>query len=804
MGLLWTLTLRSIGLAAAVTVVALILGVWVAVAIQSLSPRWRWLGYGLAVVCFLVPPFWVTDCWMWLLGQRGILHSLIPWNIYSFPGAVWVLALLYWPVGAAGFWVGWSRIRREEWEAVPNLRGWAAWRYLLWPAARSTVGVAGFVVFILALNQFSVPSFLQVRVLPVEVWLQFNTNYDAVAALERTFPLILVSLLVVGLLLRMDVSWPQAHKADWSRLFRERLGWSRRLIALLGWTILGIAVLPQLLGMGTILTKPQALIGAIQAGKGAILASFLFAFGGATLAILLGSLFCRWRWGVVTVIALILPGIFLSLGLMAIFQRPGWVRILRSPIMSMVVLGVRYMILGYAAVRLGRSLLDRSLLDVADWLGAGRSWRLWHLWRPQVGSLLFGAWLLAYLLCLWDVESLLLIIPPGWETVAHRIFVLLHYGHDEQVAALAFVLLVLGGLPWGLWWVGRRLVCWMRCKRERREANGLSTAVAALALMGLVGCTQQPLEEGKPLVEPILQSRFFDRVKVIGGFGRGAGRFIKPRSLAVDQKGNLYVVDFSGRLQKFDLQGRWIWSYQFQEIQRGKPKGMTVDQKGRIVVAEPHYARINVFSPDGQLLCQWGRRGTQPGELCFPRDVAVNEANEIFVSEYGPVDRVQRFGPDGKKVICVFGHHGSAPDEMNRPEGLAIGPDGLLYVADSCNHRIQVWTQDGRLVRVFGRPGNGLGELSYPYDVAVDAEGNVFVCEFGNSRIQVFRSDGTPLEILGRPGSRVGQFSNPWSLALDRWGNVYVADAMNHRVQVLLRKGFQMHAEQGLGRFPKG
>ena len=109
-------------------------------------------------------------------------------------------------------------------------------------------------------------------------------------------------------------------------------------------------------------------------------------------------------------------------------------------------------------------------------------------------------------------------------------------------------------------------------------------------------------------------------------------------------------------------------------------------------------------------------------------------------------------------------------------------------MADSCNHRIQIFSADGKFLREFGRAGTKLGELSYPYDVAVDKAGNIFVCEFGNSRIQVFDANCQPVEIIGGAGSEPGRFNNPWAIALDARGNLYVADALNHRLQKLVRR----------------
>jgi len=252
-------------------------------------------------------------------------------------------------------------------------------------------------------------------------------------------------------------------------------------------------------------------------------------------------------------------------------------------------------------------------------------------------------------------------------------------------------------------------------------------------------------------------------------------------------------------VQKFSTNGDFLLLWQMPQIERGKPKGMGRDRAGNIIVVEPHYSRVNIFSTAGKLLAQWGEHGTNFGQLTLPRGVAVDSHSDFFVSEYQEAERVQKFvfdpplGPGEsagvRKPRCIasLGHAGNGPGEFNRAEGVCVDAQDRLYVADSCNHRIQVFGPDGKFLRAYGRAGSGLGELSYPYDICVDKAGRQYVCEFGNSRIQVFDAHDQPLEIIGGPGAEPGRFSNPWSLALDSAGNLYVADSQNHRVQKLIR-----------------
>jgi DNA-binding beta-propeller fold protein YncE len=309
--------------------------------------------------------------------------------------------------------------------------------------------------------------------------------------------------------------------------------------------------------------------------------------------------------------------------------------------------------------------------------------------------------------------------------------------------------------------------------------------LAGLAAAGLLAGGCGP---GDSLTESRLKSQFFERAVVLGSRGTGLGQFSKPRALAVDANDCLYVVDMTARVQKFTPDGGFTNFWQILETDKGKPKGMDLDADGNIVVVEPHYTRVNHLSPELKLITRWGNPGTNDGQLAFPRSVAVNTHGEIIISEYSLVERVQRFSAHGEKWLNSFGKLGTGPGEFNRPEGVGTDAQDRIYVADSCNHRIQVFTREGKFLYTYGKAGDGPGDLSYPYDIKIDSAGRQYVCEFGNCRIQVFDPQGKPLEIIGRQGARPGEFFNPWSIALDNEGNLYVADANNHRVQKLIRK----------------
>lgn len=136
------------------------------------------------------------------------------------------------------------------------------------------------------------------------------------------------------------------------------------------------------------------------------------------------------------------------------------------------------------------------------------------------------------------------------------------------------------------------------------------------------------------------------------------------------------------------------------------------------------------------------------------------------------------------------------------PWGVAVGPDGLIYVTDSRLHQLAAQSPDGGIVRVLASSGSGPGQVRRPQGVTVSPDGEVYVVDGGNRRVQVFDLDGQVLRQWGRRGSDPGEFSAPRGIALDALGHVYVADGFNDRVQKFDRDGEFLLAWGSRGRAP--
>ena len=260
-------------------------------------------------------------------------------------------------------------------------------------------------------------------------------------------------------------------------------------------------------------------------------------------------------------------------------------------------------------------------------------------------------------------------------------------------------------------------------------------------------------------------------IRVFGGRGTQEGRFSKPRALALSPDNHLYVVDMTGRIQVFDLTGKFLSAFRTPQIEAGKPTGLGFTPEGNLLVADTHYHRILCYSPEGKLILKFGEYGTAPHQFIYVTDAAASRDGFYYITHYsgasGRYDRVQKFDSSGH-FIKAWGQGGHAKGEFDRPMSVAIDKEGNLLVCDACNHRIQKFDSQGNFLGQWGEPGSYKDQLSYPYGIAIGPDQCIYVSEFGNNRIQKFSPDGKSLGCFGIAGRFAGMFANPWDLAIGK------------------------------------
>ena len=136
----------------------------------------------------------------------------------------------------------------------------------------------------------------------------------------------------------------------------------------------------------------------------------------------------------------------------------------------------------------------------------------------------------------------------------------------------------------------------------------------------------------------------------------------------------------------------------------------------------------------------------------------------------------------------AWGSLGSGINQFDGPTGVAVGPDGKVYVADRSNDRVQIFDGIGNYLSTIGTGtfGTGNDSLSSPFDVAVSSNNTIYVADAGNARVQVFNSSlgyQATLGTTGVAGTGSNQFSGLTGIAVSSTGTVYVTDFGNERVQ---------------------
>lgn len=223
------------------------------------------------------------------------------------------------------------------------------------------------------------------------------------------------------------------------------------------------------------------------------------------------------------------------------------------------------------------------------------------------------------------------------------------------------------------------------------------------------------------------------------------------------------------------------------------PHGLRVDPSDNVWVTDIGLHQVLKFTHDGKLLMTVGEKGV-PGldgkHFNKPTDIAVASDGSFYVSDGYGNSRVARFSPGGE-FLFDWGRKGDAPGELDTPHGIALDSEGRLYVADRSNSRIQVFTRDGAFLRQWKS-----AELGRPWALAFGPDGYLYVVDGGDlkpwppDRSQILKLDlkGNILEAWASFGNYDGQLFWGHDIAVAKDGAVYVGDILGRRVQKFDRR----------------
>jgi sugar lactone lactonase YvrE len=279
------------------------------------------------------------------------------------------------------------------------------------------------------------------------------------------------------------------------------------------------------------------------------------------------------------------------------------------------------------------------------------------------------------------------------------------------------------------------------------------------------------------------------------------GCFGFPSGIAITDRGEIYVTDtFKNRIAYFSADGSLLGAWGATGTGDGEfrsPKGLAVSPKGYVYVADNYNYRIQYFTHDGSFVGKWGSYGPGDGELYGPIGIGVAEDGNVYVTDSCLSFAYITSGgssdyPDNKNKAEQSSNRGSSnrngcdiDEESFENENPPV--DG--YEENAPKYRVQYFTSNGSFLGKWETAGSAEGESLIPYGIALAPNGDVYVTDISLPGVRYFTPTGSLKGSWGRKGRGEGEFEDIDGIAVGPDGLVYVTDNKLSRIQYFTRAG---------------
>jgi DNA-binding beta-propeller fold protein YncE len=231
--------------------------------------------------------------------------------------------------------------------------------------------------------------------------------------------------------------------------------------------------------------------------------------------------------------------------------------------------------------------------------------------------------------------------------------------------------------------------------------------------------------------------------------------------VAVSNSGSIFVLSAHKRAHKFNDSGECLFNW---TVNAASTQLFTIDatSDGGAIVLDFAARKVRIFASDGSSIAVWGTFGNGLGQLNEPYGAILNPEGEVVIPDAGKM-RVMVFTMDGTYL------REWTPNVL--PQIAAVDDSGYVYLAGSAGV-MSMFRGDGSFVRYIGTQS----DHPNPTGIAVAPDGSIYVSDWSRGNISVFDRSGIRIDRFGTPGTGPGQFAGIGALAFDALGNLYVCE----------------------------
>ena len=447
----WPLLGNSIRLALATTAVCGLIGVPAGILFAKSDLPLRSGLMWLLTVPFVLPPYFIALGWSRVVAHVGATTA--EW-LFGFGGCVLVLSSVFLPITMLLTFASVSNVDGRLEEAGRLAFGWpAVLRRITLPLSAPGIAFSLVLVFLLAIGELSVPSFLRYPVLPVLSFTQFAASYNFGAATAAAIPLAALALLGVLIESALLQNRVFTFRSIGRGLLISMGGWNPIVAAIFGLLTVALVIFPlsALFADAFSLTTLQD---AMQRAGASIVRSVIYSAIAATILMALGFLLAHLTRdrgqrlvNFLTLALFAIPGTVLSIGLVRLWNSPMTWLIYTTPVLLILGYTAQYCAVTTRLSLAGFFLIPKTFDEAARLSGASWTQRLFRIFVPLSNRTLICAWLAAYILCLRDVPLALMAAPPGGDPLPARILTLMANGAPPLIASLCLIMAIASLAP---------------------------------------------------------------------------------------------------------------------------------------------------------------------------------------------------------------------------------------------------------------------------------------------------------------------------------------------------------------------